>query len=122
MKLGNKVFFNLFARLVAATNSDRDCDEWLVAGVQWRRQRPSIWASTSFQIELHELRHAARPVWTLLFVRETWWGADRSRVIRDACWTHLEKGNRGDVIRWFEERERELDGVPPNRQAQQRKA
>jgi len=27
MKLGSKVFFNLFSRLVAATNTGRDCDD-----------------------------------------------------------------------------------------------
>jgi hypothetical protein len=109
MKLGNKVFFNLFSRLVAATNTDRDRDEWQVNGVHWRRQRHSLWAPTSFQIELHELRHTARPAWTLIFVRETWWVTDRTRAIRDACWTHLEKGSRSDVLRWFAEREVELD-------------
>lgn len=109
MQLGNKTFFSLFVRLVAATNSNRDCEEWQVSGVRWRRQRHSLWASASFQIEMHELRHTARPTWTFLFVRETWWSADRRRAIRDACWTHLESGNRRDVLRWFEEREKELD-------------
>ena len=71
MRLGDNNFFNLFARLAAATNPDRDCDEWQTDGVRWLRRRNVLWASLSFQIETHELRHTARPRWTLLFVHET---------------------------------------------------
>lgn len=110
MQLGNKAFFTLFAQLVAATNPNRDCEEWQVNSVRWRRQRHSLWATVSFQLEIHELRHTTRPNWTFLFVRETWWSADRRRAIRDACWTHVESGNRRDVLRWFTEREKDLEG------------
>jgi hypothetical protein len=109
MKLGNRQFFNLFARLIAATNPDRDCEEWEVEGVHWRRERHIHWAVTSYQMEVHRLFRKTGPAWTLLFVHETWWSANRKKSIRDACWTHLETGTRRDVIRWFDERERELD-------------
>lgn len=109
MQLGNRQFFILFVRLVQASNPDRDCDEWQLAGVRWRRARHVHWASTSFQLEVHRLTHAARPSWSLLFVRETWWASNRRRAIRDASWTHLESGSRRDVMKWFEQREVELD-------------
>ena len=108
MRLGDTNFFNLFARLAAASNPDRDCDEWQVAGVAWRRQRHVHWAPLSFQIETHTLSHAARPRWTLTFVHETWWSEDRGKAIRNTHWTHLESGDRREVLRWFAEREKSL--------------
>jgi len=109
MRLGDKNFFNLFARLTAASNKDRDCGEWEFVGVRWQRRHHIEWTTVSYQLETHELRHTARPRWNLLFVHEIWWGADRRKAIRNAHWTHLESGNRRDVLKWFEERQRELD-------------
>lgn len=109
MRLGDNNFYNLFSRLVTASNPDRDCDEWNVEGVVWRRSRHIHWAPLSFQIETHRLAHAARPRWSLVFVHETWWGENRGKAIRNAHWTHLEAGDRRDVLRWFSARESELD-------------
>jgi hypothetical protein len=39
VRLGDINFFNLFKRLLASTNPDRDRDEWQIAGVTWRRKR-----------------------------------------------------------------------------------
>jgi hypothetical protein len=39
MRLGDNNFFNVFQRLAAASNENRDCDEWSMAGLRWRRQR-----------------------------------------------------------------------------------
>jgi len=39
MRLGDRKFFNLFARLASETNPDHDVVEWKVAGANWRRQR-----------------------------------------------------------------------------------
>ena len=111
MRLGDSNFLNLFARLAAATNKNRDCDEWDVAGVHWIRQRHINWnATASFQIETHVLRQAGRKGWTLLYAHETWWTEDRKRAFRNASWVHLSSGNRADVLRWFSERQDELDG------------
>ncbi|MBS0276489.1 MAG: hypothetical protein JSR81_02620 [Proteobacteria bacterium] len=109
MRLGDNNFYNLFSRLVTASNPDRDCDEWNVEGVVWRRSRHIHWAPLSFQIETHRLAHAARPRWSLVFVHETWWGENRGKAIRNAHWTHLEAGDRRDVLRWFSARQAELD-------------
>ena len=109
MRLGDTSFFHLLERVAAATNSDRDCDEWQVAGVQRRRQRNIRWSQTSFQIEVHELCQTARHPWTLLFVHEIWWGADRRTAIRNARWTHFKNGTRGEVLAWFRDRQGELD-------------
>ena len=75
----------------------------------WRRQRNVHWSTLSYQIELHELQHTARPKWRLIFVHEIWWGRSRSESIRNMHWTHLEGGNRRDVLKWFEDRQREMD-------------
>lgn len=110
MRLGDNNFFNLFGRLTAASNKDRDCDEWRVAGVHWIRQRHSSWcANTSWQIEVHTLRQGGRKAWTLLFVHEMWWPPNREKTIRNARWVHLADGARNDVVRWFAEREAELN-------------
>jgi hypothetical protein len=109
VRLGDNNFFNLFARLITASNPDRECDEWQVEGVRWRRQRHIRWAALSFQIETHELQRPAKPAWRLIFVHETWWGADRRKAIRNTHWTHLAAGNRRDVLRWFGERQDEMD-------------
>jgi hypothetical protein len=109
VRLGDNNFFNLFKRLLASTNPDRDRDEWQIAGVTWRRKRSIQWASHSFQIETHELVHASRPRWSLLLVQEVWWGTDRRKSIRNAHWVHLQNGARIDVLRWFAKRQEELD-------------
>ena len=109
MRLGDNNFCNLFQRLVVHSNRDRDCDEWSVAGVRWRRHRHIHWSLVSHQIEIHELAHAGRPKWVLIFVHELWWGADRRRAIRNAHWVHLDSGDRRHVLRWFEDRQRELE-------------
>lgn len=109
MQLGNIDFFNLFARVVAATNANRDCDEWQVDGVVWKRERYACWAPTSHQIEVHRLIHKAKPSWMFLFIRETWWAANRKKAIRDMRWTHVETGSRRDILRWFQMRQTELD-------------
>lgn len=110
MRLGDANFLNLFSRVAARTNPDRDRDEWRTDGVHWLRQRFVNWnANLSFQIETHTLRHAARDAWTLLYVHEIWWGETRETTIRNAHWVRLERGSRKDVLRWFSDRERELD-------------
>ena len=106
--LGDNNFINLFARLVASSNADRDCDEWKIEGVNWLRECHVHWAPLSFQIETYRLSHAVRPKWQIIFVHETWWGENRAKAIRNTHWTHLEQGDRRDVLRWFAERETEL--------------
>jgi len=109
MRLGDNAFFNLFSRLAAASNRDRDRDQWEVEGVQWRRQRHVHWSALSFQIVTHELERKSRRPWKLLLVHETWWGRDRSKTIRNSHWVHLAAGARSDALAWFAARERELD-------------
>ena len=108
MRLGDSNFFNLFQRLAAASNRDRDCDQWNVEGVRWHRQRHIVWSSVSHQLETHELIHAVRPKWMLVLVHEIWWGSDRRKAIRNARWVHLQSGNRNDVLKWFAARESDL--------------
>ncbi|HTQ14679.1 MAG TPA: hypothetical protein VMH86_12470 [Rhizomicrobium sp.] len=109
MRLGDGNFFNLFSRLVTATNPDRDRDEWQAGAVRWRRRRHVEWSTLSFQIETHELEHAVRPRWRLVFVHEIWWGIDRGKAIRNAHWVHLAQGDRRDVLKWFQARQAEID-------------
>jgi hypothetical protein len=109
MRLGDRKFFNLFARLASETNPDHDVVEWKVAGANWRRQRHVYWSQISFQVETHEIRCVTRPSWAFILVHEIWWGEDRRKVIRNAQWTHLQHGARRDVLSWFGERERDLD-------------
>lgn len=109
MHLGDNNFFNLFQRVAAASNKNRDCDEWKFAGVHWSRQRHSNWsAGMSWQVEVQTLRHTGRKPWTLLFVHEMWWPPGRKKAIRNARWVHLAEGARKDAARWFAEREAEL--------------
>jgi hypothetical protein len=74
----------LFARLLAASNPDRDLDEWQVGSVHWTRERHLHWAARySFQIELNSLRHLGRRHWTLIVAHEIWWSSDRRKAIRN---------------------------------------
>lgn len=110
MRLGDRHFLNLFAQVASRANHDRDCDEWRVAGVDWQRRRLVNWsADVSFQIESHRLHHASRNAWTLLYVHELWWGESRDKTIRNIQWVRLHRGARGDVLKWFKERESQLD-------------
>ncbi len=110
MRLGDANFLNLFARIAAHANPDRDREEWRIAGVHWQRRRLVNWdASLSFQIETHTLQHAARTPWTLLYVHEMWWSEDRGKTIRNTHWVRLSHGVRKDMLRWFKEQEDRLD-------------
>ncbi len=111
MRLGDNNFFNLFSRLVHATNPDRDRDRWEISGVHWMRERNVHWGPNfSFQIEVHTLHHAAlRGSWLLLVVTEMWWPVDRRKTFRHGRWVHLVVGARANVLRWFAERQDELD-------------
>ena len=110
MRLGDTRFFNLFARLAAASNADRDCDDWQVGDVHWRRARHVHWgADASFQMELYTLACTRRPAWTLLLGHEMWWAGDRSKTIRNGRWIHISKGTRQDILRWFGEQEKALE-------------
>jgi hypothetical protein len=52
---------------------------------------------------------AGRPRrWILLVGRETWWQGGKSDAFRNGHWVHLSRGARADVLKWFQEREREL--------------
>lgn len=111
MRLGDNNFFNLFSRLVHVTNPNRDCDKWEVAGVRWIWERNVHWGSNfSFQIEVHTLHHVARRGgWLLLVATEMWWPADRRKTFRHGRWIHLVEGARANVLRWFAERQDELE-------------
>jgi hypothetical protein len=110
VRLGDNNFLNLFSRVAAHTNSNRDCDEWRIAGVHWMRQRLVNWGSNfSFQIETHILSHPARSAWTLLCVHELWWGQARDKTIRNTHWVRLQSGSRKDALNWFAARQQELD-------------
>ncbi len=111
MRLGDNNFFNLFSRIVHATNPSRDRDQWEVAGVRWVRERNvHRGANFSFQIEVHTLHHPARRGgWTLLVATEMWWPPDRRKTFRHGRWVHLTQGARANVLKWFQEREKELE-------------
>ena len=109
MRLGDRNFFNLFQRLVAASNPNHDCDQWEIKDTSWRRHRHLHWAALSFQLVAYEIEHGGHAGWRLLFVRETWWPTNRQRAIRDTSWAHVEYGSRRDVITWFKSREQGLD-------------
>jgi len=109
MRLGDSKFFNLFALLAASSNPDRNRDAWRVDMVDWTRERLSHKGPNhALQIELHTLIRGGRRGWTLLCGHETWWDAGKLDAFRNGRWTHLAHGARGDVIAWFQEREREL--------------
>jgi hypothetical protein len=110
VRLGDANFLNLFARIAARSNSNRDRDEWRIAGVDWGRSRSVHWAANvSFQIETHALHHSSQPAWMLLFVHELWWGRDREKTIRNLHWVRLEQGSRKDALKWFKDRENEAN-------------
>ena len=111
MRLGDTNFFNLFSQVVRATNPNRDCDTWDVAGVHWQRERNVHWgANFSFSLEVHTLHHAARRGgWTLLVATEMWWPPDRRKTFRHGRWVHIIDGARNNILKWFADRERELD-------------
>jgi hypothetical protein len=78
-RLGDRKFFNLFARLASETNPDHDVVEWKVAGANWRRQRHVYWSQVSFQVETHEIRCVTHPSWAFTLVHEIWWDEDAAK-------------------------------------------
>lgn len=110
MRLGDRSFFNVCECLVAAARPQRECGDWEHKGVHWTMQRQSNLSShASFQIETQRLHRPGRSGWALLLVHEIWWGERRDKAVRNARWVHLASGSRKEVLKWFAERQRELE-------------
>ena len=116
MRLGDTKFLNLFALLAVASCPDRECCAWRVEGVEWRRERmahkgPDFIA----QIETHILTRAGLNGWALLIGHETWWDGRKHDAFRNGKWVHVVNGNRATILKWFAERERDLEATKPAR-------
>jgi len=100
-------FFNLLARLQAASNPHATIDRWSFDGVDWRRERQSHWAQDyAYQLEQQILTHAGRPAWSLLVIAETWWGPDRKTALRQTQWGRVVSGSKPAALAWFNKHER----------------
>ena len=110
MRLGDRAFFNLCECLVAAARPKRECGEWDHKGVRFSLQRhSSLDGHSSFQIETQRLYRAGRNGWALLLVHEIWWGEHRDKAIRNGRWVHFASGSRTEALKWFAERQKELE-------------
>lgn len=108
--LSDAAFFRVFDALLGAGNPGLKRASWDFASVHWERERLS--ASRAAYSHVHEifmLVHAGRPKWTLMVVKEYWWGAKEGEVLRSVRWTRPMNGRRADILAWFRNQEQTME-------------
>lgn len=108
--LADASFFRAFDRVVAAGNPGLKRAQWTFAEVDWLRERHSFTgADHGFSVEVFRLTRGGRSTWTLLLVKEHWWGGPKKDAVKQLQWARPLAGRGADVLVWLRERERLLD-------------
>ena len=107
--LSDAAFFRAFDALASAGDPGLKRVIFDFASVHWERERISV-ARASYSIvqEIFTLTHGARPKWTLLVVKEYWWGAAEGNALRSVRWSRPMSGRRADILAWFREQDRSI--------------
>ncbi|MFZ5617192.1 MAG: hypothetical protein ACOZAA_07725 [Pseudomonadota bacterium] len=105
--LSDAAFFRVFDALVGAGNPGLRRARWDFSSIHWERERISASRpSYSYVHETFLLSCAERPKWTLMVVKEYWWGAMEGEPLKSARWARPTNGRRADILTWFRGQER----------------
>jgi hypothetical protein len=112
--LARPSFFRLFDLLLSTTNPGLKLSQWKHDDVEFERERHSFTGPKhGLAIELFTLTHTGRKGWTLIVVKEYWWTASESKVLKSMRWARHLGGRRGDLMAWLRKQESELDRSSP---------
>jgi hypothetical protein len=92
--------------LLAEANPTLQLKSWSYRGAGWQRERHSFnGVICGFAVDRYLISKPNSNGWTLLFVKEIWWG-ENDKTIRSTEWAKLLSGNRFKILEWlrFEER------------------
>ncbi len=103
-RIGDTAFFRDFDRVMGASLRDTQSNGWVVAGARWTRQRHShAGPDFSFVTEAITGESLSPPAWSVLVVKEYWWGAGGRTPLRSGQWATLLSGKREPFVAWLEE-------------------
>jgi hypothetical protein len=102
---GDPAFFRLYEALLAEA-PDSNAFRWTHRGVKWVRTRHSYTSLRhGFGLETVEISKPGSRSWTLLVVKEFWWGPDGS-TLKSTQWAKPASGRREEIRRWVQLEER----------------
>lgn len=108
--ISDAAFFRVFDTLVGDGNPGLTRAVWDYAAAHWERERLSVSRHTySHVTEIITLAHAGRPKWTLLVVKEYWWGDREGDAFRTVRWTRPTDGRRAEILAWFRDQEKMIE-------------
>ncbi len=88
---------------MGASLRDTQAHAWTVADARWTRQRHShAGPGFSFVTEAITGESLAAPAWSILVVKEYWWGANGRTPLRSGQWATLLGGKRDAFVAWLE--------------------
>jgi hypothetical protein len=94
--------------LLAEANPTLRLRSWSHRGASWYRERHSFnGVVCGFAVDRYLIGKPNPDGWTLLFVKEIWWG-ENDKTIRSTEWAKLLSGNRSKILEWFRLEERRL--------------
>ena len=101
-RIGDTAFFRDFDRVLGASLRDTAANAWTVQGARWTRQRHShAGPDFSFVTEAIRGESLSAPTWSVLVVKEYWWGAGHA-ALRSGQWATLLAGKREGFVAWLE--------------------
>jgi hypothetical protein len=94
--------------LLAEANPTLRLKSWSYRGASWNRERHSFNAVVcGFAVDRYLISKPNPNGWTLLFVKEIWWG-ENDKTIRSTEWAKLLSGNRSKILEWLRLEERRI--------------
>ncbi len=105
-RIGDPSFFRIIDRFIGiAPGADRP-GKGSIDGVGIHHERHSYGGETyGFALEVTTLSALAKPAWTLLIVKQYWWGKSREDRVNAHQWAHVSAGRRADVVAWLKRQE-----------------
>ncbi len=108
--LARPSFFRVFDLLLGTTNPGLKLPSWTYDGIAWERERHSFTGATHGQtIEIVTVTKPGKRGWSLMIVKEYWWGGKESKALKALRWAKPIEGQRSDIMAWFRAQEAVLD-------------
>lgn len=113
-------FFRLLDLLVSTSNPGLKRLHWTHDGVEFQRERHSFTGPKhGMAIEIFNLTHSGRRGWSLMVIKEYWWGGEESKALKNLRWARPTGGQRRDILAWLKAQDAKIGHTAP---AERRKA
>jgi hypothetical protein len=114
-------FFRVFDLLLGAGNPGLKLSSWARDSVGWERERHSFAGANHGQtIEIVTVTRPGKRGWSIMVVKEYWWGGKENKPLKMLRWAKPISGQRAHIIEWFRDQELALNRrLAPNHSAPQ---